>query len=418
MSLWPAQISAVELKTVRDEKLLRLLREAATENTSLMLAEKNARMTALSHQYREVLEQPDFAATMMLSAGHYFDSSQGNATAAGLRLDGIFQFAGHWQSEFSWLSTHNFGSNAGIERQTPSEIPSLNYLSLSYGRSRSVEGKAGLLDDRPLLRGRQSQPVFSSVSLIIHPLSHLTDPTATVVQFELEHGWNTFRTDAKKYSPQEQIQRTRPRLSVAKESYNWKSSGSLALEWYTDSTGLLGQALAQRKKTTAQKVLLSAEAEKRWRLFTIELENSLRGPADTNLTATLQRASNSIGKSTLPAWSATLTAEKVLQLNSGIITTVADVQYFEAPFGTLPQARLPLEINPGTKGQIGALQLNWQRNMLKKETLSLGVGFIREVGRDALGWDHCGRATTVRSTDSCRSGWVNLAWSLKLPTNL
>ncbi|MEN9809692.1 MAG: hypothetical protein RLZZ488_1259 [Pseudomonadota bacterium] len=397
---------------------MRLLREAAAENNSLMLAEKNARMTALSRQYREVLEQPDFAATAQLATEQFFDSSGGRAKSAEIRLDGIFQFASNWQTEFAWLSTFNFGNNAGIERQTPSEIPSLNHLSLSYGRNRSVEVKAGLLDDRPLLRGRQTQPVFSSVSLVIHPLSQMNDPNTSVVQFELEHGWNTFRTDSRKYSSQEQIQRTRPRLNIAKEAYNWRSSGTLALEWYSDGAGLLGQVIAQRKKISAQKTLLSAAAERRWRLFSIELENSLRGPADTTMTATLQRASNSIGKSTRPAWSATLTGEKIVQLNSGMITAIADVQFFEAPFGALPQARLPMEINPGTRGQIGSLQVNWQRDMLKKETLSVAIGFMQEVGSDDLGWDHCGRSSRVGTTNPCRSGWVTLAWSLKLPTNL
>lgn len=418
LSLWPAQISAGELRTDRDEKLLRLLREAATENTSLMLAEKNARMTALSRQYRAVLEQPDFVATTNLSAGQFFDSSGHMAKSAGLRIDGIFQFAGNWQSEFAWLSTHNFGNPAGIDRQTQSEIPSLNHLSLSYGRNRSVEGKAGLLNDRPILRGRPPQPVFSSVALIIHPLSQATDPSATVVQFELEHGWNTFRTDAKKDSSHGQIQRTRPRLSIAKEYENWRSSGTLAQEWYSDSSGVLGQVLAQRKKVAAQKTLLSADAERRWRLFSFELESSLRGPADTTLAATLQRASNSIGKSTRPAWSATLSGEKLVQLKNGILTTAANLQFFESPSGSLPQARLPMEINPGSKGQVAELQISWQPNMLKKETISVSAGFIQEVVRDDLGWDHCGRLITAATTNACRSGWVTLAWSLKLPTNL
>lgn len=398
-----------------------ILIEAATEPSSLLRSEQNARLSVLRNKYQSVLSADDFAAQVELAAVGASNSKQNNSAGLSARLQGTFQFNTHWQSDFAWLMARNLSAISAPVRQTQSEIPSLEFLTLSYGRHRSVETQLGLLNDSPVFRGEGVQPLFSGIAVHLHPVSQKISTQARV-QAEFEHGWNTFRNQFAAEAARSSLQRTRPRLFVAyaSDSFNWK--GSVALEWYSDSDAVLSRVRAQRINNAPMSTRENNDVrERRWRLFTASGEAIFNPSKERTMSFELERVTNTIGRSNIPAWSAAATLSQIFYLDASSLHATASYQKYSSPVGAVPSARLPLMINPGTRGSITTVEFRLASPHFEAQSLQLKLGLKDERLADRTGWLQCSLGSPVRGaegTESCKTVWTSLAWSLKLPTKL
>ena len=99
-----------------------------------------------------------------------------------LQLGGNIEASGRWALQFS-------PQNLSVVRDTPSLTPSLELLTLTYGKMRTVEMSLGLLPEKALLIPSPTIGLFSGVAAAIHPLRNKTEPKKTHWFFQVEHGW-------------------------------------------------------------------------------------------------------------------------------------------------------------------------------------------------------------------------------------
>lgn len=409
------------LQTQRDERLQKLRLEAISEEPSSLLSERSIRLSDLRNRYIDAMRQHAFAAEAQISSVSAITSSNTKASGIQALIDGVFQFNTNWRTDFGWHFGQKLTTHPTLIRETDSEIPTINHLTLAHGRERSVETSFGLFKDTPLLSGTSPQSLFSGASIKLHPLIQKLFPQSPQYQFELEQGWSSIRNSSNENLARVSIQRTRPRLTMEIEKSNWNFSSAIALEWYSESEPILGKILAQRSAPARRTKYSIGEFETQWRLFSVALSSRLNQGSDLNLWTRVERVSNPIGKTTRPAWSVEFGSEKQFSLAREFLIGGAAVQFVESPAGAVPAARLPLEINPGTSAFQAAASLRWIPYLPTNQSVSIEIRRIQETLTDTEGWLHCPNTPTgfeTPTTKTCTTGWVHLAWSLKLPTNL
>ncbi|NBX16495.1 MAG: hypothetical protein EBR09_03925 [Proteobacteria bacterium] len=405
------------LQTERDAALADTLQKANAEKPSLLRSGHSARMSLLRNDFRDILSKEDFAAQISLeSASSLVTGNQASSGFAG-RLQGVYQFATNWQGDFSWyLAQSLFGS--ANQRQTAGELPVLDNLTLSYGKYRSVETTFGFLRDFPLLKGEAGRSIFSGIAVAIHPAFQKATAPNSGIEARIEYGLSDLsnpRTSGNSSS----LQRARPHLTAKFESPPFRAKGDLALEWYSDSDGILGKVSPQRATDIFRASPLSPSEETRWRLFFLSTCFEYRPDGEDGVALTAERISNSIGASAVPAWSVEAAFSKELPTSGPAIRLRGVVQEFSSPSGTIPQVRLPILINAGTRGTSLKTEIEWNPTTENHSAISLSFGRHEEKVSGNPVPTHCSAGTDWSPrTKSCRTLWINLAWALKLPTKL
>lgn len=416
------QHTLTPLKTGRDMRMENILQESGLENQSLLLAERSARLSALRNQYRDAFERPDLAAYLAVKSISSFDSQKRNASGLSAELHGLLQFGGDWQSQFGWYYAQSLSLTPSALRRTSAELPELNYAVLSYGRDRSVETRVGLLPDIPLLSGTSPQPLFSGISVALHPVSQKLSTNEPQVLFEIEHAWSHLFHSPDVISGRASLQRTRPRLSAALEQSNWSISSHLGLEWYSDSQGILGRTIAQRPFDERYGQSNKDTQETRWRLFAASISGKLNHLHKRSVSFAAERVSNTIGRTSRPALSGDLNFHENFFLAKDNLTAGVTLRVFDIPRGSVPPARLPLELSPGSQGQMVNLSFGWNPKEHNNQSLQIELSRMSERQHpDPQYMMRCsGQSAAERtlSTESCITGMIHLTWTVNLVPNL
>jgi hypothetical protein len=408
------------LQTERDSALAETIREAQTETSSMLRSTQSARMSRLRNTFQNTLSQHDFAAQFRTNSLGVINSKKESTMALENRLQGVFQFATNWQADFTWLQVQQLSKGSAPLQKTPRELPVLDALSLSYGKERSVETKVGLMTDAPLLKGDTLPSIFSGIAVLIHPVHQKVSLQKLIFQADFEHGWNSFTNDL---SPEglSTLQRTRPRLALSYKDTPLALAAKISLEWYSDSDSVLGRVLNQRASVLRNSSASVQETEKRWRLFVLSGTAEYETSRDQSFEVSGDRVTNTIGASTIPAWSIETGLNQSIPSGPSDVRLSAAIQRFSSPFGSIPQARLPLVINPGTHGTTTRAQVSWNPSSQNYGRLFFQIGYHRErpIGGSAV--LHCTstpQSIGTQPTQACSTLWGNLAWTLKLPTKL
>jgi hypothetical protein len=413
--------AAIEsLQTERDKALRETLHEANSENASILRASDSARMSRLRNRYKELLAKSDFAAQLSVTTVGSVNNSKKKAAAAESRLEGVFQFQSNWQTSFSWSVAQNLTADPAPIRQTAGELPSLEVLTLSYGKERSVETRLGLLSDTTLLQSDSLNPLFSGIAVLVHPVSQKMNPFGLLINADFEHGWNTFRNSANSEGFSS-IQRTRPRFTVSYANSPFIFRSSLSLEWYSDTDAVFGSVLANRQTVQPDALKLYRLPETRWRLFGFSGSTRIDDGSNPSLSLSFERVTNSIGSSSRPAWSAESVVQKNFVMGSSSFGLRAGVLRFSTPAVAVPPARLPPLLNAGTQGTSARAEMIWSPDINITEEYVLQAGHHAESLLGQAGALHCSSTRgppASNVTQICRTLWLTLAWTLKLPTKL
>lgn len=412
---------ALPLETRRDRNLAELLLQATNNPPALLLSEKTAQMNSLRNKYLDVLNSPDFVLRTELSSKSVGNSASSYSAGTEGLVEGVFQFGGNWRSDFSWGFSADLRGKPALTRHIQSSLPVMDTLTLSYGRERSVESTAGLLNDFPMLTGSKTQPVFSGLNIKLHP-KRPRDPLGDVrAEFEIEHAWSEQR-NAGSLSGFSTTQRTRPKLSLNTDNPLWSLEASSMLEWYTDPDGIVGRIIAGRRMPAiASPEQSSLTNETRWRPLFLSLRGLAKLTDTMTISSRFARISNPIGDTTVPAWGVDTSLEKEDQLGGERVTSGLSLQVFRVPLGAMPMMRLPVEINPGTKGGIVQGFLSWLPSQLPDQVFSFILGQIQEDKLDSRGWLHCQTGRSIpqpANTAECKTWWFSVNWALISATNL
>jgi hypothetical protein len=411
------------LRTLRDEELSRILRNAANLQDTILLSNYAAQLAQLRNDYEATLNLNAFAARLESRSLTNWTKHQHPSSSLSGRLDGVFQFKGNWQADFGWYLGQFLTDRKNILRESQSEVPSLDVLSISYGKNRSTETTLGLLSDSPVLSGSHSQPLFSGLKIELHPLSQTLTPQEPAFQFSIEHGWNISRGQHDSSASQHRLQRTRPRVWSSLQGASWKMESALALEWYSDPDGIFGRVRAQRRALSLGTDATLSTMEKRWRLFIFSMKNQWHLSNDSSVSILFERVSNSIGQSSSPTWALQSQAQWGWLLYDNQITAKASAQIFNSRLGAVPQARLPLEINPGTEGFNWKTGLTWSPRSKSQHSFSLEVGQFFENRTEPLGLMHCdseeeSALERLNYRKNCKTNSFSIAWAMDVSPNL
>jgi hypothetical protein len=412
---------ALQLETRRDKSLSELLFQATNYPPALLLSEKTAQMNSLRNKYLDVLNSPDFALRTELSSKFVGNTSSSFSAGTEGLVEGVFQFGGNWRSDFSWGFSADLRGQPALTRHIQTSLPVMDTLTLSYGRERSVESTVGLLNDFPLLNGSKTPPVFSGFNIKLHPKRPRDLQGDVRVEFEIEHAWSEQRS-AGSLSGFSTAQRTRPKLSLNMDNPLGSIEASSMLEWYTDPDGIVGRIIAGRRMPAIATLEQSSLAnETRWRPLFLSLRGLAKLTDTMTISSRFSRISNPIGDSAVPAWGVDTSLEKEDQLGGERVTSGLGLQVFRAPIGAVPMIRLPVEINPGTKGRIVQGYISWLPSQLPNQVFSFLLGQIQEEKLDSPGWVHCQTGQSFpqpASTAACKTWWFSMNWALISATNL
>lgn len=405
--------NATPPETRRDRELHDILIQTREASKQTFLTEKSSQLNQLRRDYLARLARPDWAAEFKLTSRAGSAATRGSFAGLTSNLSTLLQFSENWQMHSSWSLSQAFTRFAPLQQRSASELPTLESLWLTYGKMRSVSLSAGLPVEKSLLLESNTRQYFSGLSVAIHPLEQKLTPDSLQSTFELEHGFSSLLNSARTGDERVEIQRTRPRLKL-----NWKLPAleigvASSLEWYTDQQGKLRYIVGNRPDAQEEN---QSSSENRWRLFS--LESQLRWQsADSAATLKFERISNTLGASSIPAWSTSVGGEVQFQQSHGILTGVYGASYYRSPAAAVPTFRLPLEVNPETQGLMMTLGLNYFSSVNPGSVFSLGLTRSLKRTLAPQTWTTCSKERQYTPT-LCRVDWMTLAWSLKLPTNL
>ena len=414
LTLVPGQICRGELVTPRDLELNQLLQQTNQLEQESLLSERSARLNILRRRYTEIMERNTWALQSEIKNTSGFNDNQGVFSGFSGSLQGVFQFAENWQVNSAWLLAHQLKNRNPIQRSTALQTINLENLMISFGKQRSVEANLGIRPDPALISGESTQPQLTEIAIRLHPLTQNISPQSQKYIFEIAHGWTSLRPPTPSPTERQQIQRTRPQIKFHLRKPKFEVDGQAALEWYTDRDALLGKIAAQRPH--AESETLSSD-ESKWRLFALAAETRLRPNEDHTDTVRFERTSNSIGKNATPAWSLLNQFGQKYHFENGRLEVNFSLQFFQIPAGSVPPARLPLEISPATRGRIFRAGAAWLPAQAPQHQLSFEISQKSEHSLSTP--VRLGCATSVSNeSQSCRLAWITLGWSLIIAPNL
>lgn len=408
------QHSPDPLRTQRDRDLDEILSLVPEPSEQPFLIERNTQLNNLRRQYLERIEQPDWAADLSLLNTTGLNTNSKLFTGTSGYFRNVVQFSANWQTNVGWSFSGLQIGRVPTQYSSDSDLPRLDHLQVTYGKQRSIEVSAGLPEEEALLLKQKAYSLFSGLSVQLHPLDHKLSTSSTQTTFIFEHGWANLLAPIGSGPSRKKLQRTRPKLSNV-----WKLNSSelktvAALEWYSDSDGVLGR-ISGRRPNAANEVENSNE--RRWRLFLLSADYVHSPWDDFSWGLSFQRVSNSLGKSASPSWSTSLNVEHQRQFQLFLLKPEFKITRFWSPAGAIPPLRLPLEMTPGSQGYLAHAGMSITSSASKNHEFYLSLNGLFQKQTETGVLLQC-TLWGQHDPQTCGFGWISLAWSLKLPTNL
>lgn len=402
------------LQTSRDQELLEILARTTDTSNLQFLTERNAQINDLRRQYFEKFLRPDWVTEF--SVVNTSGLTPNSDTFSGLQANfrSAMQFKGDWQLNSEWSLLTLQKGLPPTQITSDSDLPTLELLEMSYGKMRSIELGLGLPEDHSLLHHSKARSIFSGLSIKLHPLEQKLTPTSPHYSFEFQHGWVNLLSPIEVGPGRTKLQRTRPRFRFQWSPGQTAFAIASALEWYSDSDGALGRIIGRRPNALAE---IENSSESRWRLFHFDAQAQYLPNDDNSLTFSFQRVSNTLGMTSTPAWSLATRFEKIFSWSLGVLRPALGFNAFQIPAGSVPPLRLPLEFTPGTQGTLAQLEFTLNPYPFLNSEFQLGAHVLSEQKLEGTRNLRCS-LWTGNSAQTCSVGWITLAWSLKLPTNL
>lgn len=367
-----AHTSDSDPSTARDQRLSELLESSGQANDELLLSEQFRRNSALRRQYLETISKPDWLSVLSLNS--HFESFENRDTRFSLSIgtESVIQFESNFEAEARWSILYT-PDRMRILPDSPSFAPFLENLTLSYGKMRSVELSAGLLNEESLLISNPISGQFSGLSAAIHPLKDKTQPQSTHFSFQVEHGWSA---PLPSQGEAQNIQRTRPSLKATKKNQHISLEGRTALEWYTDPDLTIHLLSSSRSNQLAQ---LAQRSEKKWRLFILESSVELTALRNTRLKVSASRINNSLVPKQSAGWSSSFLIAQDYHFSKAQSSFELKTTLFNTPKESIPHFRLPFELSPASRGMLSAFAVSILPNSLKGHELQIRLNFLRET---------------------------------------
>ena len=409
-----AKPASSPLQTQRDRELNEILSQTTDAASQPLLSERNAQLNILKREYLDRLNRPDWAGELFISNNTGWGSSKNFFSGISGIFRDVLQFSENLQSQSAWSFSGTQKSLVPVQFRTNSDLPTLDHLHVSYGKMRSIEVAIGLPEENALLFAGPARSIFSGITVTLHPLEQKLSPTTTQYSFQLEHGWASLLAAPNDGPSRRKLQRTRPRFQLQWKYPSIDLKTFAALEWYSDSDGILGQITSHRPNALAE---IRNSAERRWRLFQANAEIRFSPFADGTATLIFERVSNTIGSSSSPAWSLSSSLESQFLKSGNTFTGQLGAISFRSPGGSIPPQRLPLEVTPGSEGIFLNAGARVSFAQLRNHEFHLKINSLTEWQSEGDASLHCDMWQQTE-TQKCSFHWLSLAWSLKLPTNL
>ena len=402
------------LLTNRDTELREILLLTVDSSAHPFLSEKNAQLNNLRRQYFEKFNQTDWVTEISVSNTTGLGSNNRPFFGFVSNVRSLVQFSGNWELYSGWSLLNVKKGKVPTQFVADSDLPTLENIEVTYGKMRSIEVGVGLPEEVALLHNSKTKSIFSGLSLKLHPLEQKITTTSPHYTFQFHHGWSNLMSPLDADSSRTKLQRTRPQFS-----FDWKPGQteiylSTGLEWYSDRSGALSRILGQRPNALSD---IQNSSERQWRLFQIDSQARYRTDSEAKFTVGFQRVSNTLGASSSPAWSLSGDVESNLPFSTLVLGPALGVTAFRIPSGSVPPFRLPLELTPGSVGTLTQFGLGISFPSMVHQSVRLSANFLTQHRIEPSGLLQC-NLWEQKATQSCRFGWINLAWSLKLPTNL
>gem|GEM_PF-652036 len=402
------------LQTQRDRELGEILSQTSDAASQPLLSERNAQLNILKREYLDRLNRPDWAGELFISNNAGWGSSKKIFHGISGIFRDVLQFSENLQSQSAWSFSGTQKSLVPVQFRADSDLPTLDHLLVSYGKMRSIEVAIGLPEENALLFAGAARSIFSGITVTLHPLEQKLSPTTKQYSFQLEHGWASLLAAPNDGPLRRKLQRTRPRFQLQWKFPSFDLKTFAALEWYSDSEGILGQITSHRPNALAE---IRNSAERRWRLFQANAEVRFSPFTDGAATLVFERVSNTIGSSSSPAWSLSSSLESQFLQSGNTFTGLLGAISFRSPGGSIPAQRLPLEVTPGSEGLFLNAGARVSLAQLRNHEFHLKINSLIERQSEGGTNLHCA-IWQQTETPKCNFYWLSLAWSLKLPTNL
>lgn len=402
------------LQTQRDRELEQILSETSDATSHPLLSERNAQLNILKRAYLDRLNRPDWAGELFISNNAGWGSSKKFFNGMSGIFRNVLQFSENLQLQSAWSFSGAEKGLVPVQFRADSDLPTLDHLLVSYGKMRSIEVAIGLPEENAILFAGAARSIFSGITMTLHPLEQKLFPSATQYSFQLEHGWASLLAAPNDGPSRRKLQRTRPRFQLQWKFPSIELKTFAALEWYSDSEGILGQLTSHRPNALAE---IRNSAERRWRLLQANAEVRFSPLADLTAVVIFERVSNTIGSSSSPAWSLSSSLERQFLQSGNTFTAQLGVVPFRSPGGSIPPQRLPLEVTPGSQGIFLNAGARAAFAQLSNHEFHLKINSLTERQSQRAANLHC-TIWQQTETQKCSFYWLSLAWSLKLPTNL
>jgi hypothetical protein len=400
--------------TPRDQRLNSILKDSGQMRDSLLLSERFRENSSLRRQYLDVFEQPDWLSRISMNTHFELYNHIDTKVAGSIDIESILQLGGNIEASGRWALQFS-PQNLSVVRDTPSLTPSLELLTLTYGKMRTVEMSLGLLPEKALLIPSPTIGLFSGVAAAIHPLRNKTEPKKTHWFFQVEHGWCSPTSPAGTSLHSKNTQRTRPAFGLRYKSESMLFSGSAALEWYTDPNrvvGLMSDFRANRFN------LPFPNEQKTWRIFVLESALELQPLQNTRFKILANRTNNALATKLKTSWSSSLsiTRDYSISKNTGFLEVKTAAFNTEA-FAT-PPFRLPIELSPASRGVLVEFMASLKPIAFKNHELSVRLNYLQERQNTPTVQGFGCQDTNINRNKSCELYFGQLSLVRTLGPNL